>query len=59
MVTITDLWLAILPSAIIVWVASAIIGMVLPHHKKDFASLPDEDAAINALRPQNLKPGQL
>ena len=58
MVSIADLWLAILLSSVIVWVGSALVWMVFPHHKKDFAKLPDEDAAINALRPQNLKPGQ-
>ncbi|MCH7879376.1 MAG: hypothetical protein IH914_08710 [candidate division Zixibacteria bacterium] len=55
---ITGLWLAILLSALIVWVASALVWMVLPHHKKDFKRLPDEAAAIDALRPQNLAPGQ-
>ena len=48
----------ILLSAIIVWIASAIIWMVLPHHKKDYQGLSDEDAARAALRPQNLVPGQ-
>ena len=55
---IMELWLAILLSALIVWVASALVWMALPHHKKDFKGLPDEDAAIDALRPQNLAPGQ-
>lgn len=54
---ISSQWLAIVLSAVIVWAASGIIWMVLPHHKNDFASLPNEDAAIDALRPQSLKPG--
>ncbi len=58
MVTITSLWLAILLSAIIVWVASAIVWMVMPYHKTDFQGLPDEDATLAALRGQNLTPGQ-
>jgi hypothetical protein len=58
MVTIGALWLPILLSAIAVWVASALFWMVLPHHKSDFGKLPDEDAALQALNPQRLVPGQ-
>lgn len=58
MVTIGSLWLAIVLSAVLVFVASALVWMVLPHHKADFKKLPDEDGAIAALRPQNLAPGQ-
>ena len=57
MVTIGALWLPILLSGITVWVASAIIWMVMPHHKSDFGKLPDEDAARQALVPQRLAPG--
>ncbi len=58
MVTIGALWLAILLSAVAVWAASAINWMVMPHHKSDYAKLPDEDAARQALAPQGLVPGQ-
>lgn len=58
MVTIMSLWLAILVSAVFVWIASALLWTILPNHKKDYKSLPDEDAARNALKPQDLKPGQ-
>lgn len=58
MVTIGSLWLAILLSGIIVWLASFLIWVVLPHHKKDYRKFPDEDATIAALKPQNLTPGQ-
>ncbi|MBN4076089.1 hypothetical protein JYT16_00065 [Gemmatimonas aurantiaca] len=56
-VDISSQWLAILLAAVIVWLASAIVWMALPHHKSDFKALPNEDAAIDALRPQNLSPG--
>ncbi len=58
MIGIDSLWLAILLSAVIVWFASAAIWMLLPHHKTDYKRLPDEDAARQTLRPQNLPPGQ-
>jgi len=58
MVTIMSLWLPILISAVFVWIASALIWTILPNHKKDYEELPDEEAARNALTPQNIKPGQ-
>ena len=58
MVTIGSLWLAIILSAVIVWIASALVWMVLPHHKSEFKGLPNEDAARGALTPQDLAPGQ-
>ncbi len=58
MVTIGALWLPILLSGIAVWMVSAFIWMILPHHKSDFAKLPDEDAVLQALAPQQLAPGQ-
>lgn len=57
MIPIASLWLAILLSAVVVFVLSALVWMVLPHHKSDFKALPDEAAAVAALRPQNLAPG--
>ncbi len=57
MITIGSLWLAILLAAVLMWIASAIIWTVLPHHKSEYKGLPDEDAVRNALQPQNLRPG--
>ena len=57
MVTIASLWLVILLATVLVWVASAIVWTVLPHHKSDFAPLPDEAGARAALTP-DLAPGQ-
>jgi len=50
MIPIASLVVPILVSAALVWVASALVWMVLPHHKKDFAKVPDEDAVRAALR---------
>jgi high-affinity Fe2+/Pb2+ permease len=57
MVSIPALWLPILVSTILVFVASSVVWMALPHHKSDARRLPDEAAAIDALGRQNLKPG--
>ncbi|MDH3414510.1 MAG: hypothetical protein OEM98_18780 [Gammaproteobacteria bacterium] len=58
MITLGSLWLAIVLSAVLVWIASALIWMVLPHHRSDFKALPDEEAAREALGSQSLAPGE-
>jgi hypothetical protein len=57
MVSITALWLPILVAAVIVFIASSIIHMVLPYHRTNYRQIPDEDKVRDALRPSNLKPG--
>lgn len=54
-VTLLDLWLPILVAAAIVWFASALIWMVMPHHKKDIKKLPDGSAIPEQTR--GLEPG--
>jgi hypothetical protein len=57
MVSLVDLWLPILLSAVLVFVASSVIHMALRWHSKDFKRFAAEDAVMNALRPFNLAPG--
>jgi hypothetical protein len=57
MVPLTALWLPILLAAVIVFVASAIMHMVLPYHRSDYQKLPDEDKLLAALRAAGLKRG--
>lgn len=56
MVTIASLWLAIVLSAVLVWIVSALVWMVFPHHKKDYKGLPNEDEVMKAIT-GNIKPG--
>jgi hypothetical protein len=56
MVSLTALWLPILLSAVLVFIASSIIHMLLGWHGPDFEKLPSEDAVLDALRPFDLKP---
>lgn len=58
MVSLGALWLPILLSAILVFVASSIIHMVLKYHNSDFKPLPNEDEARAAIRRGNPGPGQ-
>ena len=57
MVALADLWLPILLSAVFVFIASSVIHMALPWHKKDYRGLPDEDAVLDVLRSTGTKSG--
>lgn len=57
MVPLTALLVPTVLAAVIVFVASSLIHMVLPIHKNDVRGMPDEEAAQNALRTLNLAPG--
>jgi hypothetical protein len=57
MVPLTALWLPIVLSAVIIFVASSIMHMLLKYHQSDYSQLPDEDKILAALRPANLKRG--
>ena len=50
MVTLGMLWLPILVSAVVVFFASFVMWMVMPHHKADWSKLPDEAGVTAALR---------
>jgi hypothetical protein len=56
-VPITSLLLPILVAAVLVFVASSIIHMLLPIHKNDWRAMPAEDRAQAALRTLELSPG--
>jgi len=57
MVSITALWLPILFAAVVVFIASSIIHMVLPYHRSDYRKLPDEEKVSDALRAVSVTPG--
>ncbi len=57
MVPVASLWLPILLSAVIVFVASSLIHMVLRYHQSDYRKLPDEDGMMEALRRFGVPPG--
>jgi hypothetical protein len=57
MVSLAALWLPILLSAVIVFVASSILHMLLPLHKSDYRQLPEEERVMDALRSAGVTPG--
>lgn len=50
MVPLMSLLVPIVLAAILVFVASSVIHMLLPYHRTDFAPLPDENAVAAVLR---------
>jgi hypothetical protein len=57
MATLVALWLPILLSAVVIFIASSILHMVLPYHENDYSKIPDEEKVVAALRAANLKRG--
>jgi hypothetical protein len=57
MVPLPALWLPILLSAVIVFIASSIMHMVLPYHKSDYKAVPEEDKVLAILRTVGLSRG--
>lgn len=57
MVELQALWLPVLVSAAVVFVASSFIHMALPWHKRDFRKTPDEEAFRAAVGPLGIPPG--
>ncbi len=57
MVPLAALWLPIILSAVIVFVASSIMHMLLTYHHSDYQRLPDEDNLLATLRAAGLKRG--
>lgn len=57
MALLAALWLPILLSAIIVFIASSIMHTVLPYHRSDYRKLPEEDAVLASLRTVDLTRG--
>jgi hypothetical protein len=52
------LWLPIVLAAVVVFIASSIMHMLLPYHKSDYQRLPEEEKALAVLRSGGLQPGQ-
>ena len=55
--SLADLWLAILLSAVFVFVASSILHMLLPIHRGDCKKMPGEAEVLEAMRNAGVQPG--
>ncbi len=52
-----SLWLPLLLSSVLVFVASSVIHMLLPWHKGDYRKVPDEDRFMETMRGLGVPPG--
>ncbi len=57
MVPLMSLWMPILLSAVVVFLVSSFVHMVLPYHRSDFSSLANESDVMDALRKTGISPG--
>jgi len=57
MVQIWALWLPIVLSAVVVFVASSVLHMVLKYHQSDYKQLPGEGDVMGAMRKAAVAPG--
>ena len=58
MVSLGALWWPILLSAVLVFVVSSLMHMILPWHKGDFAQIADGSEVLAAMRKAGMRPGQ-
>lgn len=55
---LTTLWMPILVSAVLVFIASSVLHMVIPLHRGDWKKPPNEDELLGAMRDKGLVPGR-
>jgi len=57
MVYLSDLWLPILISAVLVFAASSVMHTFLTYHRSDYQKLPNEEKLMEAMRKEGVPPG--
>jgi hypothetical protein len=57
-VSLFSLWLPILLSAVVVFIAAFLAWKVLPHHRSDWVPVPNEDSLLQTMRGMSLERGQ-
>jgi hypothetical protein len=55
---LTALWLPIVVASIVLFIASAVAWMFMPHHRKDYAKLANEEKFITQVRELNVPVGR-
>ncbi|MDH3270293.1 MAG: hypothetical protein OEN56_03110 [Gemmatimonadota bacterium] len=56
-ISIVSLWLPIVLASVLVFIVSSLLHTVLNWHKNDYRRVPDENAALSALAPLEIPPG--
>jgi hypothetical protein len=57
MVGLMSLWLPVLVAAVLVFLASSVLHMLLPLHRGDYAKMSGEDNVLAAMRKEGVSPG--
>ncbi len=57
MVFLSELWLPILVSAVLVFIASSLVHAALPFHRRDYRKMPNEDEVLEAMHKAGVPPG--
>lgn len=57
MVSLAALWLPILLSAVVVFIASSVLHMVLTYHRSDYRAIPGEANILAAMGKEGVAPG--
>lgn len=57
MVPLASLWMPIVVSAVIVFIASSILHMLLTYHRSDYKKMPDEENVTSAIRTAGVAQG--
>jgi len=57
-ITVWELWLPVLISGVVLFIASWAAWMLLPHHKGEWKGMSNEDAVMGALKNAGVAPGQ-
>jgi hypothetical protein len=57
MIGFPTLWLPIVLSAVIVFLASWVLHMLLRYHWKDLSPIPGEDSVLETMRKEGVRPG--
>jgi len=57
MVSLAELWMPVLVSAVVVFLASSVFHILIPIHKSDYTRSPGEDRLCELLRGENIRPG--
>jgi hypothetical protein len=57
MLALMSLWMPIVLSGAIIFLASWLLHMVVGHHRSDLSKLPHEDAVVDAVRAAQIPPG--
>lgn len=58
MTPLSALWMPVVLSAVLVFIASSVAHMVLRYHQTDFRRIPSEDQVLEQLREAGLAPGE-